>query len=170
MNQSKKNVIWRGFFLELKCISVFIIDLTTTQNGQIPHFPKFISKKIVVQLKNNGHKLFYRSEMEISEVHCQNFTSYEQKIYQLVSPNLQVHCQNICATKKYITKGQEDHIHDKKILYYYKPKVALILDHSWIILVFFSSPVPWLVSPCLKRTQHKQILICKSFNYKEMYM
>ena len=31
-----------------------------------PHFPKFISKKTVVQLENNGHKLFYRSEMEIS--------------------------------------------------------------------------------------------------------
>ena len=76
------------FFLELKCISVFIIDLTTSQNGQIPHFPKFTSKKIVVQLKNNGHKLFYRSEMENSEVHC----------------------QNICATKNISLK-------DKKILY-----------------------------------------------------
>ena len=163
MNQSEKNVIWRGFFLELKCISVFIIDLTIGQNGQIPHFPKFTSKKTVVQLKNNLHKLFYRPEMEISEVHCQNFASYEQKIYQLVSPNLQVHCQNICATKNISPN-------DKKILYYYKPKAALILDHSWIIVVFFSSSIPWLVSPCLKRTQHKQILICKSFNYKEMYM
>ena len=104
-------------------MSIFIIDLTTSQNGQIPHFPKFISKKTVVQLKNNGHQLFYRSEMEISEVHCQNFASYEQKIYQLVSPYLQVHCQNICATKNISPK-------DKKILYYYKPKAALILDHS----------------------------------------
>ena len=52
----------------------------------------------------------YRFEMEISEVHCQNFASYQQKIYQLVSPNLQVHCQNICATKNISPK-------DKKILY-----------------------------------------------------
>ena len=170
MNQSKKNVIWRGFFLKLKCISVFIIDLTISQNGQIPHFPKFISKKTVVQLKNNGHKLFYRSEMEISEVHCQNFASYEQKtISACKSKSSSLLSKDMCY-KKYITKGQKDFIHDKKILYHYKPKVALILDHSWIILVFFSSSVPWLVSPCLKRTQHKQILICKSFNYKEMYM
>ena len=161
MNQSKKNVIWRVVFLELKCISVFIIDLTTSQNGQIPHFPKFTSKRTVVQLKNNGHKLFYRSEMEISEVHCQNFASYEQKtISACKSKSSSLLSKDMCY-KKYITKGQKDFIHDKKILYHYKPKVALILDHSWIILVFFSSSVPWLVSPCLKRTQHKQILICK---------
>ena len=29
-----------------------------------------------------------------------------------------------------MTKGQEDPIHDKKILYHYKPKVALILEAS----------------------------------------
>ena len=110
MNQSKKNVIWKSFFLELKCISIFIVDLTTGQIGQIPPFPKFTSKKIVVQLKNNLHKLFYRSQMEISKVHWQNFATYEQKIYQLLSPNLQVHCQNICATKNISPK-------DKKILY-----------------------------------------------------
>ena len=99
-------------------MSVFIIDLTTSQNGQIPHFPKFTSKKTVVQLKNNGHKLFYRSEMEISEVHCQNFASYEQKtILACKSWYLEVHCQKDMCYKKYMTKGQEDPIHDKKILY-----------------------------------------------------
>ena len=54
-------------------------DMTTSQNGQIPHFPKFNRQKIVLQLKNNGHKLFYTSEMDICEVHYQNFASYEQK-------------------------------------------------------------------------------------------
>ena len=69
--------------------------------------------------------------MEISEVHWQNFASYEQKIYQIISPNVHVHCQNICATIYiYITKEQEDPIHDKKILHHYKPKVAQILAHS----------------------------------------
>ena len=89
---------------------VLIIDLTTSQNGQIPHFPKFTSKKTVVQLKNNGHKLFYRSEMEISEVHCQNFASNEQKTISACKFESQVHCQKICGTKNISPK-------DKKILY-----------------------------------------------------
>ena len=99
---------------------VLIIDLTTSQ---IPHFPKFTSKKTVVQLKNNGHKLFYRSEMEISEVHCQNFASYEQKTISACKFESSNSLSKDMWYKKYITKGQEDLIHDKKILYYYKPKV-----------------------------------------------
>ena len=142
MNQSKKNVIWRGFFLELKCISVFIIDLTTGQNGQIPHFPKFTSKKTVVQLKNNLHKLFCRSEMEISEVDCHNFASYEQKMYQLVSPNLQVHCQNICATKNISPN-------DKRILHMTKRSYTITNPKQhWFLTILesssFSSPYRFL--------------------------
>ena len=97
---------------------VLIIDLTTSQNGQIPHFPKFTSKKTVVQLKNNGHKLFYRSEMEISEVHCQNFASYEQKTISACKFESSNSLSKDMWYKKYITKGQEDPIHDKKILYH----------------------------------------------------
>ena len=93
------------FFLELKCISVFIIDLTTSQNGQIPPFPKFTSKKTVVQHKNNLHKLFYRSEMEISKVHCQNFASYEQKTISTCKPKSSSSLSKDMCYKKYITIG-----------------------------------------------------------------
>ena len=64
------------------------------------HFPKFISKKIVVQLKKNGPQLFYRSEMEISFFIARIFASYEQKtILACKSWYPEVHCQKICATK-----------------------------------------------------------------------
>ena len=46
-----------------------------------PHFPKFISKKTVVQLKNNGHKLFYRSEMEISFFIARILQVMNKKLY-----------------------------------------------------------------------------------------
>jgi len=51
-----------------------------------PHFPKCISKKTVVQLKNNGHKLFYRSDMEISFFIELIFASYEQKTILACKP------------------------------------------------------------------------------------
>ena len=158
MNQSKKNVIWRGVFLELKCMLVLIIDLTTSQ---IPRFPKFTSKKQLCNWKIMDISYSIGLKWKFLKFIARILRVTNKKLYQLVSLNLQVHCQKICGIKKYITKGQEDPIYDKKILYHYKLKVPLILDHSWIILIFFSSQVPWLVSPCLKRTQHKQILICK---------
>ena len=127
MNQSKKNVIWKGVFLELKCMLVLIIDLTTSQ---IPHFPKFTSKKTVVQLKNNGHKLFYRSEMEISKVHCQNFASYEQKTILACKFESSSSLSKDMWYKKYITKGQ-------KILYMTKRSYTIKTESttdSWRFL------------------------------------
>ena len=87
-------------------------------------------------------KRIYRSEMEIFEVHCQNFASYEQKIYQLVSPNLQVHCQNICATKNISPK-------DKKILYMTKRSYTITNPKQhWFLTILesssFSSPYRFL--------------------------
>ena len=85
---------------------VLIIDLTTSQiEWHIPHFPKFTSKKTVVQLKTNGHKLFYRSEMEIFEVHCQNFASYEQKTISACKPKSSSSLSKDMCYKKYITIG-----------------------------------------------------------------
>ena len=51
-----------------------------------PHFPKFISKKTVVQLKYNGHKLLYRSETEISFFIELIFSTYEQKTILACKP------------------------------------------------------------------------------------
>ena len=73
-------------------------------------FLNLLAKKTVVQLKNNEHKLFYRSEMEISEVHCQNFASNEQKTISACKFESQVHCQKICGTKNISPQ-------EKKILY-----------------------------------------------------
>ena len=128
----------KGFFSWAEVYLSFYYRPDYRPNGQIPHFPKFTSKKTVVQLKNNLHKLFYRSEMEISEVHCQNFASYEQKIYQLVSPNLQVHCQNICATKNVSPN-------DKKILHMTKRSYTITNPKQhWFLTILesssFSSP------------------------------
>ena len=75
-----------------------------------PHFPKFISKKTVVQLKNNGHKLFYRSEMEISFFIVRIFASYEQKTILACKPKSSSSLSKDMCYKKYMTKGQEDPI------------------------------------------------------------
>ena len=73
-------------------------------------FSYLLAKKTVVQLKNNGHKLFYRSEMEISEVHSQNFASYKQKTILACKPKSSSSLSKDMCYKKYMTKGQEDPI------------------------------------------------------------
>ena len=133
-----------------------------------------LAKKTVVQLKHNLHKLFYRSQMEIYEVHWQNFASYEQKIYQIVSPNVHVHCQNICATI-YIyhqrTRRSYTWQKDPTPLQTQSSKNSCpFLNHSRFLLLTDSLTGLTLPEKNTTRTQHKQILICKWFNYKAMYM